>query len=73
MSLTKLFGSKKKSKDVAEVIDDCDALGEVTIDCPAVVELKQDNELNKELNLQIDDDFYSLDDLFRFLKLSKTA
>ena len=36
------------------------------------MELKQDNELNKELNLQIDDDFYSLDDLFRFLKLSKT-
>jgi|TARA_R100000781_G_scaffold113795_1_gene83079 hypothetical protein len=66
----KMFGSKKK--DFAKVIDESDALGEVTIDCPAVMELKQDNELNKELNLKIDDDFYTLDDLFLFLNLSKT-
>lgn len=70
MSLMKMFGSKKK--DFAKVIDESDALGEVTIDCPAVMELKQDNELNKELNLKIDDDFYTLDDLFLFLNLSKT-
>jgi len=70
VSLMKMFGSKKK--DFAKVIDESDALGEVTIDCPAVMELKQDNELNKELNLKIDDDFYTLDDLFLFLNLSKT-
>ena len=46
-----MFGSKKK--DFAKVIDESDALGEVTIDCPAVMELKQDNELNKELNLHM--------------------
>ena len=70
MSIMNIFNTKKK--DLAKVIDENQELGEVTIDCPAIIELKQDNELNKELNLKIDNDFYTLDDLFAFLNLSKT-
>ena len=69
-SLSKLFGGKKK--DLAKVIDENQELGEVTVDCPAIIELKQDKELNKELNLKVDENYYTLDDLFTFLKLSKT-
>ena len=69
MSLLKLF---KRNKKFIEVIDETETLGEVTVDCPAIVELKQDNELGKELNLQIDSDCYNLDDFLTFLKLSKT-
>ena len=38
----------------------------------SIIELKQDRELNKELNLKVDENYYTLDDLFTFLKLSKT-
>ena len=69
-SLSKLFGGKKK--DLAKVVDENQELGEVTVDCPAIIELKQDRELNKELNLKVDENYYTLDDLFTFLKLSKT-
>jgi hypothetical protein len=70
MSLMKIFGSKKK--DFAKVIEETEASEDFTPDCPAILELKQDNELGKELNLQTDSDFYNLDDFLTFLKLSKT-
>ena len=68
-SLSKLFGSKKK--DLAKVIDENQELGDVTVDCPAIIELKQDKELEKELNIQIDSDVYTLDDMLLALGLSK--
>jgi len=70
MSIMNIFNTKKK--DLAKVIDENQELGEVTIDCPAIIELKQDKELNKELNIQIDSDYYKLDDLLLALNLSKT-
>mgnify|MGYP003131799538 FL=1 len=68
-SLSKLFGGKKK--DLAKVVDENQELGEVTVDCPAIIELKQDRELEKELNIQIDSDAYTLDDMLLALGLSK--
>ena len=63
-SLSKLFGGKKK--DLAKVVDENQELGEVTVDCPAIIELKQDKELNKELNLKVDENFYNLEDIIKF-------
>ena len=68
-SLSKLFGGKKK--DLAKVVDENQELGEVTVDCTAIIELKQDRELEKELNIQIDSDAYTLDDMLLALGLSK--
>ena len=39
-SLSKLFGGRKK--DLAKVVDENQELWEVTVDCPAIIELKQD-------------------------------
>ena len=68
-SLRKLFSGDKK--DLDKVIDENQELGEVTVDCPAIIELKQDKELDKELNIQIDSDAYTLDDMLLALGLSK--
>ena len=70
MSLLNLFN--RKNKEFIEVIDEAEASEDFTPDCPVIIELKQDNELGKELNLQIDSDCYNLDDFLTFLKLSKT-
>ena len=70
MSLKTLF--KGNNKNLAKVIDESEAGEDFSPDCPAIIELKQDKELNKELNIQIDPDYYTLDDLLGFLKLSKT-
>ena len=70
MSLMKIFGGKKK--DFADIIEETEAAEGFTPVCPAIIELKQDIELGKELNLQIDSDCYNLDDFLTFLKLSKT-
>ena len=70
MSLLKLFS--RKNKEFIEVIDEAEAGEDFTPDCPAIIELQQDNELGKELNLQIDSDCYNLDDFLTLLKLSKT-
>ena len=67
-SLSKLFDKKK---EFIEVVEETEELGEITVDCPAIIELKQDKELDKELNIQINPDYYTLDDLLSFLKLSK--
>jgi len=69
MSLKTLF--KGNNKNLAKVIDESEAGEDFSPDCPAIIELKQDKELNKELNIQIDPDYYTLDDLLSFLKLSK--
>jgi len=68
MSLFPIFGSKQKKfvEAVKETSED------FTPDCPAIIELKQDKQLDKELNLQADENYYTLDDLLTFLKLSKT-
>tara|TARA_R100001082_G_C4354824_1_gene156325 strand:- start:26 stop:355 length:330 start_codon:yes stop_codon:yes gene_type:complete len=68
--LSKLF--KGRQKDLAKIVEEDDAGTDFSPDCPAIIELKQDKELNKELNLQIDENCYTLDDLLNFLKLSKT-
>ena len=70
MSLLKLFS--KKNKEFIKVIDEAEASEDFTPDCPVIIELKQDNELGKELNLQVDENYYTLDDFLTFLKLSKT-
>jgi len=70
MALKNLFGSKRK--DIEKIIDESEAGEDFSPDCPAIIELKQDKELNKELNLKVDENYYTLDDLFVFLKLSKT-
>ena len=70
MSLLNLFN--RKNKKFIEVIDEAEAAEDFTPDCPAILELKQDNELGKELNLQIDENYYTLADLLTVLKLSKT-
>ena len=64
MSLKELFGGK--SKDIDKIIEESEPLGEVTVDCPAIIELKQDKELNKELNLKVDENFYNLEDIIKF-------
>ena len=69
MSLKELFGGKRK--DIDKIIEESEPLGEVTVDCPAIIELKQDKELDKELNIQIDSDAYTLDDMLLALGLSK--
>ena len=70
MSLMKIFGSKRK--DLVKTIDESEAGEDFTPDCPAIIELQQDKQLDKELNLQIDENYYTLDDLLTVLKLSKT-
>ena len=70
MALKNLFGSKRK--DIEKIIDESGAGEDFSPDCPAIIELKQDKELNKELNLKVDENYYTLDDLLTFLKLSKT-
>ena len=70
MSLLKLFS--RKNKEFIEAIDEAEAGEDFTPNCPVIIELKQDNELGKELNLQIDSDCYNLDDFLTLLKLSKT-
>ena len=70
MSLMKIFGSKRK--DLAKTIDESEAGEDFTPDCPAIIELQQDKQLDKELNLQVDENYYTLDDFLTFLKLSKT-
>jgi|TARA_R100001530_G_scaffold7414_1_gene8125 hypothetical protein len=69
MSLLDVF--TRKNKKFIEVVDEAEASEEFTPDCPAIIELKHDNELGKELNLQIDENYYTLDDLLTVLKLSK--
>ena len=71
MSLLDVF--TRKNKKFIEVVDEAEASEDFTPDCPAIIELKQDNQLDKELNLQVDENYYTLDDLLAFLKLSKTA
>ena len=70
MSLMKIFGSKRK--DLVKTIDESEAGEDFTPDCPAIIELQQDKQLDKELNLQVDENYYTLDDLLTVLKLSKT-
>ena len=70
MSLMKIFGSKRK--DLAKTIDESEAGEDFTPDCPAIIELQQDKQLDKELNLQVDENYYTLNDLLTVLKLSKT-
>ena len=70
MSLMKIFGSKRK--DLAKTIDESEAGEDFTPDCPAIIELQQDKQLGKELNLQTDENYYTLEDLLTILKLSKT-
>jgi hypothetical protein len=70
MALKNLFGSRQK--DIEKIAEESESLGEITVDCPAIIELKQDNELNKEINIQNDPEYYVRDDLLSFLKLSKT-
>ena len=70
MSLMKIFGSKRK--DLVKTIDESEAGEDFTPDCPAIIELQHDKQLDKELNLQIDENYYTLDDLLTVLKLSKT-
>ena len=70
MSLMKIFGSKRK--DLAKTIDEAEAGEDFTPDCPAIIELQQDKQLDKELNLQVDENYYTLNDLLTVLKLSKT-
>ena len=67
MSLLTIFGSKQKKfvEAVKETSED------FTPDCPAIIELQQDKQLDKELNLQADENYYTLDDLLTILKLSK--
>jgi len=69
MSIMNIFNTKKK--DLTKIIDDNQELGEGTVDCPAIIELKQDKELNKELNVKVDSDTYTIDDLLLALGLSK--
>ena len=64
MSLKELFGGKRK--DLAKTIDEAEAGEDFT------VELKQDKELNKELNIQMDTDYYNLNDFLKLFKLSDT-
>ena len=68
MSLFPIFGSKQKKfvEAVKETSED------FTPDCPAIIELQQDKQLDKELNLQVAENYYTLDDLLTVLKLSKT-
>ena len=68
MSLLTIFGSKKKkfAEAVKETSED------FTPDCPAIIELQQDKQLDKELNIQVDSDVYTLDDMLVALGLSKT-
>ena len=70
MSLMKIFGSKRK--DLVKTIDESEAGEDFTPDCPAIIELQQDKELSKELNIQVDSDVYTLDDMLVALGLSKT-
>ena len=70
MSLMKIFGSKRK--DLAKTIDESEAGEDFTPDCPAIIELQQDKQLGRELNLQTDENYYTLEDLLTVLKLSKT-
>ena len=70
MSLMKIFGSKRK--DLVKTIDESEAGEDFTPDCPAIIELQQDKQLDKELNLQVDENYYTLNDLLTVLKLSKT-
>lgn len=70
MSLKELFGGKRK--DLAKTIDEAEAGEDFTPDCPVIVELKQDKELNKELNIQMDTDYYNLNDFLKLFKLSDT-
>ena len=67
MSLFPIFGSKQKKfvEAVKETSED------FTPDCPAIIELQQDKELSKELNIQVDSDVYTLDDMLLALGLSK--
>ena len=64
MSLKELFGGKRK--DIDKIIEESEPLGEVTVDCPAIIELQQDKELSKELNLKVDENFYNLEDIIKF-------
>ena len=64
MSLKELFGGKRK--DLAKTIDEAEAGEDFTPDCPAIIELQQDKELSKELNLKVDENFYNLEDIIKF-------
>ena len=64
MSLKELFGGKRKN--LAKTIDEADAGEDFTPDCPAIIELQQDKELSKELNLKVDENFYNLEDIIKF-------
>ena len=69
MALKDIF--KKDKPNFVKVIEESEASEDFTPDCPAIVELKQDKELDKELNIELDPDYYTLDDLLSCLKLSK--
>ena len=69
MSIKDIF--KRDKPNFVKVIEESESAQDFTPDCPAIVELKQDKELDKELNIELDPDYYTLDDLLSCLKLSK--